>query len=178
MEVHALSRRIIGPLIAALLALIAATTPVSALPPQADTWHRLNPFTDSGLPEHEQLQCLTNRQWVCRYDKAPGEGFAFDRTIGMFHGRDVDVAAWDCPDWFATDVCEGATQVVAGTMNFSPAAGPAFRVSQELIFTDGDGVAPLYVHWIDFGFACPWYGSFEDALSANPEVQGDCFVAP
>jgi hypothetical protein len=66
--------------------------------------------------------------------------------------------------------------VVAGKINFANADGSAFHVWNELIFTTGDGVAPLYVHWPDFGFACAWYDSFEDAVAADPAMEGNCLT--
>jgi hypothetical protein len=170
-------RAVLASILAALFALTALVGPALAVPPTAPTWHRLNPFTDSGLAEHEQLHCLTNRQWVCRYDKAPEPGLNWDRTIGMFHGRVVDLATWDCPEWLE-GVCEEAAMVVAGKINFANADGFAFQVRNELIFTSGDGVAPLYVHWPDFGFACAWYESFDDAVAADPAMEGNCLLAP
>ena len=161
--------------VAALVALTVLAGPAAAVPPTAPTWHRLNPFTDSGLPEHEQLHCLTNRQWVCRYDKAPAtDDFTWDRTKGSFHGREVDLATWDCPEWLAAEVCAEVTTVVAGKMNFANANGSASHIWMELIFTEGDEVAPLYVHWVEFGFACAWYDSFSDALAADPGMEGNC----
>jgi hypothetical protein len=161
------------------LAVAALAGPAVAVPETAPTWHRLNPFTDSGMPEHEQLRCLTNRQWVCRYDKAPEPqlGFTWDRTIGMFHGRELDLDSWDCAEWLG-EVCDEATMVVAGQINFANANRFAFQVWNELIFTSGDGLAPLYVHWPDFGFACAWYGSLEDAMAADPNMEGNCLLAP
>ena len=171
-------RAVLASILAALFAFTALVGSAVAVPPTAPTWHRLNPFTDSGLAEHEQLHCLTNRQWVCRYDKAAEPGLNWDRTIGMFHGRVVDLATWECPEWLGAEVCGEVTMVVGGTINFANADGSAFRVGNELIFTSGDGVAPLYVHWPEFEFACAWYETFEDALTADPEMGGNCVFAP
>lgn len=166
----------------ALFALLFTAAPVSAAPPHLETWHRLNPDSENVAPEHERLQCLPGVQWVCRYDKVqePGD-FHWDRTIAMFHGRDITAIA-ECPTatepWFPMEICDGAVQVIAGTAHFSVAEGGAFRTGQALILTDGDGIAPLYVYWFEFGFVCPWYGSFEDALAANPDIEADCAFAP
>ncbi len=161
-----------------LLVAPAAAAPPSG-PPQLETWHRLNPATEDVAPEHEQLHCLQNRQWVCRYDKAPGEGLHWDRTIGLFHGRDFAFTPEDCPDWFPTEICEGAEQVIVGPITYVQAGGGAFRTGHALIFTDeSGGIAPLYVYWFEAGFVCPWYESFEDAVAANPSGESDCIFAP
>ena len=170
-------------IILALFALLLTAAPAAAAPPHLETWHRLNPDIDGPAPEHERLQCLPGVQWVCRYDKVPEAGdFNWDRTIAMFQGRDItDIAECPTPEepWFPQEICDGAIQVIAGTAHFSVADGGAFRTGQALIFTDGDGIAPLYVYWIDNGFVCPWYESFADALAANPDFSADdCIVAP
>jgi hypothetical protein len=164
----------------ALFALLFLAAPVSAAPPHLEAWHRLNPFTADVAPEHEQLRCLPGVTWVCRYDKVPEPelGFNWDRTIAMFHGSDITADAV-CPDWFPTEICEGTEQVIAGVSNFRVDGGGAFRTGQALVFTDGVGIAPLYVYWVDFGFVCPWYGSFADAIAANPDASADdCIFAP
>ena len=172
------TRRGARSVVLALVALLFLAAPAMAAPPQLESWHRLNPDPANEAPEHEQLQCLPGVTWVCRYDKVAEAGFHWDRTIAMFHGRDVTAVA-ECPDWFPTEICEGTEQVIAGVSNFSLAGGGAFRTGQALIFTDGDGIAPLYVYWIDNGFVCPWYESFADALAANPDFSADdCIFAP
>lgn len=170
----------VASVIVALLALLILALPASAAPPHLETWHRLNPFTDEGPPEHERLQCLPGVQWVCRYDKVPEPelGFNWDRNIGMFHGRDV-TASWECPEWFPEEICGGTEQVIGGVIVFNAAAGGgALRTGYELIFTSGDGIAPLYIHWPDGGFVCAWYGSLADAIAANPDASADCTFAP
>jgi hypothetical protein len=165
-------------LVLALFALLLLAAPVSAAPPHLEVWHRLNTDPTNVAPEHEQLQCLPGLQWVCRYDKVPEpeRGFHWDRTIAMFHGRDITADA-ECPGWFPTEICEGTEQVIAGVANFRIDGGGAFRAGHALFFTDGDGLAPLYVYWID-SHVCPWYGSFGDALEANPDASQDCVFAP
>ena len=177
-NVHHPTRIRAASIVVAALALLMLALPAAAAPPHLETWHRVNPFTDEGPPEHERLQCLPGVQWVCRYDKVPEPelGFFWDRTIGMFHGRDV-TASWECPEWFPEEICGGTVQVIGGVITFSTAGGGAFRTGNELVFTDGDGIAPLYVYWTDSGFVCPWYGSLEDAIDANPEFSGDCIFA-
>ena len=168
----------IASVVVAVLALLVLALPGAAAPPHLETWHRLNPFTDDVAPEHERLQCLPGVQWVCRYDKVPEPelGFNWDRTIGMFHGRDV-TTSWECPEWFPEEICGGTEQVIGGVINFSQAGGGAFRTRNDLVFTSGDGIAPLYVYWPDSGFVCPWYGSFADAIDANPDALPDCIFA-
>lgn len=161
----------------ALFALLVLVAPVSAAPPQLQEWHRLNPDPANVAPEHEHLLCLPGVQWVCRYDKLPEADFHWDRTIAMFQGRDITADA-ECPEWFPDEICDGTEQVIAGVAHFRVDGGGAFRTGQALIFTDGDGIAPLYVYWIDNGFVCPWYGSFTDALAANPDASADdCIFA-
>ena len=165
----------------ALFGLLVLVAPTTAAPPQVETWHRLNPATDEVAAEHERLQCLANLQWVCRYDKVPEPDLElnWDRTIGMFHGRDFAFTDADCPEWFPTEICEAAQQVIVGSITYAVDEGGAFKTGHALIFTDGVDVAPLYVYWFDFGFVCPWYESFEDAVAANPTgTEQDCIFAP
>jgi hypothetical protein len=164
-----------------LFGLLILAAPASAAPPHRETWHRLNPATTDVAAEHERLQCLPGVQWVCRYDKLPEPdlGLHWDRTIGVFHGRDFAFTQADCPEWFPTEICEGAEQVIVGWITYVLDEGGAFKTGHALIFTDGVGIAPLYVYWTDLGFVCPWYTSFEDALAANPTLaETDCIFAP
>lgn len=162
-----------------LLALLLVAAPAVAAPPHLEVWHRLNPATEDVAAEHEQLHCLPGVQWVCRYDKAPDDGLHWDRTIGMFHGREFAFTQDDCPEWFPSEICEGAVRVIVGSITYVVDEGGAFRTGHALIFTDGDGIAPLYVYWFDAGFVCPWYESFDDALAANPTLEAaDCIFAP
>ena len=174
------TRRTARSLFLALFALLILAAPASAAPPQLQEWHRLNPDPANVASEHEQLHCLPGVQWVCRYDKLPESGYHWDRTIAMFHGRDItDIAECPTEEWFPTEVCDGAEQVIAGWSTFSVAGGGAFKTGQALIFTNEEGgLAPLYVYWYDFGFICPWYESFADALAANPDASPDCVFAP
>jgi hypothetical protein len=163
----------------ALFGLLVLVTPTVAAPPHLQTWHRLNPASEDVAAEHERLQCLPGVQWVCRYDKLAGPDLHWDRTIGMFHGRDFPFTQADCPDWFPTEICEAAEQVIVGWITYVVDEGGAFKTGHALIFTDGVDVAPLYVYWLDDGFVCPWYGSFEDAMAANPTgAEQDCIFAP
>ncbi len=101
----------------------------------------------------------------------------WDRTIAMFHGRDI-TGDLECPEP-GSRACDPSFTAIAGVANFSLAGGGAFRTFQVLVFTDGSGgIAPLYIWWVDSEFACPWYGSFEDAVAANPDGSADdCFFA-
>lgn len=170
-------RRARSSLVLALVAAFAIAAPASAQPPQLLAWHRVNTDPANPAPEHERLQCLPGVQWVCRYDKLPEPEleFGWNRTIAMFHGREV--ADPDCPEWLDT-ICGEEAVVIGGVANFSQTGGGAFRAAQQLIFPDSGAVAPLYIHWVDLGFACPWYGSFADALDANPWLTQDCRFAP
>jgi len=165
-------------LLLSLLGVLLLAAPVSAAPPHLETWHRLNPATEDVGPEHEVLLCLPGVEWVCRYDKVAEPGFHLDRTMGMFHGRDFAFTQEDCPDWFPTEICEGTEQVIVGSITYVQAGGGAFKTGHALLLTDGEGIAPLYLYWFDVGFVCPWYGSFADALAANPSGEGDCIFAP
>jgi hypothetical protein len=165
----------------ALLGLMLVASPVAAAPPHLQVWHRLNPATPTVAAEHERLHCLPGVQWVCRYDKLPepGLGLHWDRTFGVFHGRDFAFTPADCPEWFPTEICDGAVQVIAGWITYVEDGGGRFRTGHALIFTDGVATAPLYLYWFDLGFVCPWYGSFADAVAANPTLDVmDCAAAP
>jgi hypothetical protein len=172
------ARRRASSIAIALIGILVLVAPASAAPPHRETWHRLNPATEDVAAEHEQLHCLPGVQWFCRYDKVSGAGLHWDRTIGLFHGRDFAFTQDDCPEWFPTEICGGAEQVIVGRITYVQAEGGVFRTGNALIFTDGDGIAPLYVYWFDLGFVCPWYGSFADALAANPTGEFDCVFAP
>ena len=154
--------------------------PVSAAPPQLQEWHRLNPFVGDTPPEHEQLACLPGVQWTCRYDKAPDPDLFWDRTIAMFHGRDITAIA-ECPteEWFPVEVCDAAEQVIAGVVDLQRCQwrrlqdGPGADLHQRR----GRPRAPVLCCF-DFGFICPWYESFADAVAANPDASPDCVFAP
>ena len=173
-------RRRAPSVVIALLGLLVLVAPTSAAPPHLETWHRLNPATEDVAAEHEQFHCLPGVQWVCRYDKLPEPDLElnWDRTIGLFHGRDFAFTDEDCPEWFPTEICDSAEQVIVGPITYVVDEGGSFRTGHALIFTDGGAVAPLYVYWFDLGFVCPWYNEFEDALAANQTGEQDCIFAP
>ena len=173
------SPRLAVAIVLAALAMLFLGAPALAQP-QVMTWHRLNPGVDENAAssEHERFECMTGVRWVCRYDKVADEGFAWNRTIGTFHGRDI-TDSWDCPEWFAAALCNGTEQVISGQIVFVRGGGPALRVTNELILTDGSGdLAPLYIYWPDGGFVCPWYGTFAEARAANTGFAFDCDLAP
>jgi hypothetical protein len=120
---------------------------------------------------------------VCRYDKVPEPAlnFSWNRTTAQFVGRDI-TASWACPEWFTE--CAAVTRVIEGTATYRGAVGHPFKVLVDLIFIDDE---VLYLSWVDFGFACPWYPTFEAALEANPFPlpfngvdwpEQDCIFAP
>ena len=146
-----------------------ASAPPSGQPGQHTQWHRLNPDQSNPAPEHERLTCLQGRGWSCHYDKVPEPSlnFHWDSTEGDFHGGDV-TKSWTCPDSFPADICQSVTQVARGTTVFRDADGSTFAALQELIVTSGGGTQVLWVRWVRFGFACPWFPTFDQALAANP----------
>lgn len=147
----------------ATLLLLLLPTLVAATGPAR--WHRLNPFTSSEIPEHERFSCLTNDTWACRYDKIPepSMGFTWDRTRGTFEGT----VGGTCPTELG-DLCEHVVTVVTGTAQYVPESDPPFTKAHQLLLTDGDGVAPLYVYWVG-EFACPWHTTFDEALDESPD---------
>ena len=151
-------------LVVLLVAGLAVPAASAASPPPRSTWHRLNPDQSNLAPEHERLRCIEAAVWVCRYDKVPEPAlnFSWNRTTAQFIGRDI-TASWSCPDWFTE--CAAVTRVVEGTATYRGAGGHPFKVLVDLIFIDDE---VLYLSWVEFGFACPWYPSFEAALAANP----------
>ena len=154
---------------AILLALSSA--PAIAAPPIGQ-WHRLNPGTES---EHEILTCdEVGAHWTCAYDKVAEPGFHIDDTTGMFQGRNV-TGSWTCPSWFTDEICDNVVAVYSGRATYFLDGGGRFRVDQEYIVTEIDGQSVLYQHWVD-QFACPWFRTFGEALTANPGSEIDCLT--
>ena len=150
-------------------AVVALPAGASGNPPAQGVWERLNPDQSNPAPEHERLSCSEGRRnWSCHYDKVaePELNFHWDATVGTFAGGDV-TKSWTCPAWFPADVCTSVTQVVRGNMRFVLADGSRFSARQELVVAGLAGSQVLQVHWVDFGFACPWYRTFDEALAAN-----------
>ncbi len=161
----------------AMLAMLslAFQAPLSATGPVqftlTGTWDRLNPDQSGPSPEHEVLRCGGIAQPLCVYDKHPEPLLNFtnppDSTIGYFRGQDVTVG-WQCPNWFPSGVCSNTAYVAAGTFTYYRSNGTTLVVNEQLIVTDMSGQGVLYLYWVDYGFACPWYRSFAEALAANP----------
>jgi len=84
----------------------------------------------------------------------------------------VDARSYDgvwCPAWFPASICGKVTRVAAGTMTIVRADGISFSGPFELILTHaGADAQVLHVYWPDFGFTCPWFRTFSQALAANP----------
>ena len=156
---------------AAAVALVVATPAVPAdVLPQNSAWNRLDMDHSNPAPEHERLSCSRGLTWTCHYDKVPESALAFwwDTTSGEFTGTDV-TRSWDCPPWFPASICTNVTRVVAGTMRIARADGITFSGPFDLVFARAGSDAPvLHVYWPVFGFTCPWYRTFAEALAANP----------
>lgn len=134
-------------------------------------WDRLNPDQGNPSPEHEVLRCGGNDFWHCIYDKHPEPRLGFqqpsDSTSGLFLGKEI-TSQWNSPGWFPNDITENYTFVVGGAMTYTYPDGSIATINQDLIVTNMDGQAILYVFWSDMNFACPWFRSFDEALAANP----------
>jgi hypothetical protein len=149
------------------LLLIAPATPAAAAGSVTPmVWHRYNIYEPIS-PSHERLRCLTDGQWRCLYDTVPEPTLGFTNPLvkGTFIGTDI-TDSWECPeaDWFPTDICDSAAQVVSGTQSFVfPGFGQLFAVDAVYIVTD-DGT--LWNYWVD-QFVCPWYPTFDEALTTS-----------
>ena len=156
---------------ATTVVLVVAVPAVSADNlPQMSVWHRLDMDRANPAPEHERLSCSRGLVWTCHYDKAaePALAFWWDTTRGDFIGTDV-TRIWGCPSWFPTSICTEVTRVVAGTMTIERADGITFSGPFDLVFARaGSDAQVLHVYWPVFGFTCPWYRTFSEALAANP----------
>ena len=159
-------RRAVAFAVAGLL-LMLLVAPVSA--GRGSTWHRLNP----DVAEHERLICAAGSPWLCTYNKLPEPDLHWDTTTGKFMGNDQ--ATW-CPEDWASEICEHAVQTVVGATSYNTAENGSFTWWENLIFTDGDGVAPMYMYVVGpvWSGMCPWYTTWADAL-ANPNA---CLFAP
>jgi hypothetical protein len=155
---------LLSALVLLLIAGLAGPAASAAAPPSSSTWHRLNPDQSNPAPEHERLRCVEAAVWVCRYDKVPEPelNFSWNSNTAQFIGRDI-TASWTCPEWFTE--CAAVTSVVEGTATYRVEGANPFKVLVDLIFIDDE---VLYLSWVDFGFACPWYPTFDAALEANP----------
>jgi hypothetical protein len=147
--------------------------------PLAGQWNRLSADRSHPAPEHELLSCVQNNgaqagtssnTWFCHYSKLPEPtlNFYWNNNQGFFSGIDI-TGSWTCPAWFPTGTCPNVVQVVEGTMTFfQPSLHPPFPVLEDLVVTQAGAQQVLYVQWVNFGFACPWYRTFDEALAANP----------
>jgi len=161
----------------ALMVALPSSADLSA--PLSGEWNRLSADRSHPAPEHELLRCVQNNgaqagtssnRWFCHYSKLPEPtlNFFWNDNQGFFSGIDI-TGSWTCPAWFPTGVCPNVVQVVEGTMTFfQPSLHPPFPVLEDLVLTQAGGHQVLYVEWVKFGFACPWYGTFMEALAANP----------
>jgi hypothetical protein len=169
----------LGFLVTSLLVVLSSLTVISA---QAATqpavgaaavvveWHRLNPDQSNLAPNHERLTCSQlGQHWSCAYflDAEPGLNFDWDSTVGQFAGHDV-TESWICPTWLPDSVCQNVTAVVQGKFKFTFADGSRFSTRAELVVSGTGSDRTLYLDFVEFGFACPWYLTFADALEANP----------
>jgi hypothetical protein len=165
----------------AFLFALAAGVPASAADlsaPLSGEWNRLSVDQSNPAPEHELLHCVENDAqartssdtWFCRYSKRPEPtlNFYWNNRQGFFSGHDV-TATWSCPAWFPTGICANVVQVVEGTMNFvQPSVGFSLAVVEDLVVTHTTTGEGLYVYWVDSGFECPWFRTFDEAIGANP----------
>ena len=170
-----------------VVAAIASTCALAvALPASADRsaplsgeWNRLSVDQSNPAPEHELLHCVENQgaqagtsadTWFCRYSKraAPTLNLYWNNRQGFFSGRDI-TATWSCPAWFPAGICPNVVQVVEGTMNFTqPSVGFSLAVLEDLVVTQNGTGQALYVYWVNQGFECPWFRTFDEAVAANP----------
>jgi hypothetical protein len=165
---------LLGAMSGAVVAQEEEVAPGELAPPVAASdemvWHRLNPDG----PEHERLVCGEAEGTVsCRSEKVEEMDFAWDAGTGQFSGEDV-TASWQCPAWYPAPVCDGLVSAWTGTMRYQPVEGEAADVPQEWVITDVDGQSQLWVQFVDWALACPWYGTFEEAMAANPDGGMDC----
>lgn len=156
--------------------LLTAPIAVTAAANQV-TWHRFNPGTSLATSEHERLRCVqTTPTLVCRYDKVPDAGLSWNPAIGTFRGTDV-TASWECPEGFGPAICDHVVAVFEGGTTYVPKPNGAHPVTfaQDHIIVQDGARQVLYQYFID-QFACPWYETFAEALSANPNVSFDCVL--
>jgi hypothetical protein len=73
-------------------------------------------------------------------------------------------------------VCGHVIAVYQGVGVFHPPAGRPSTFRQEYIATNINGEELLFVHFVDLGFACPWFRTFAEGLAANPGYDFDCLT--
>lgn len=157
----------------AVIALLVITTMPAAAASKSSEWNRLDPGGSQANSAHERLSCREAApDWSCDYDQVPDSGFAWSSATGTFTGGNV-TAHWTCPDWFG-QVCVHVVAVYQGVGVFDHPVGHPSTFRQEYVVTNINGQAILFVHFVDLGFACPWFRTFAEALAANPTYDFDC----
>ena len=130
-------------------------------------WHRLSADRSQTAPEHERLECAEGSTWTCQYSKVPEPAlnFQWNGQRGTFTGSPIPPAQWPCPTWFPSKICTNLNRVAQGIASFGPTS--TFSVREELIVTKAGDQEQMWNYWVG-QFVCPWYGTFEEALAANP----------
>lgn len=132
------------------------------------TWHRLNPGSPPG---HEVMRCTGYQQIFCLYGLYPepdlGFGNPADSNTGQFRGKNV-TADWSCPPWFPAEACANKLFAASGTMIYTAPGGSQSIVRHVLLVSRIGGQNRLYDYLVNYSVVCPWFRSFETALSANP----------
>jgi hypothetical protein len=148
-------------------------------------WHRLSADRSQTAPEHERLECAEGSTWTCLYSKVPEPAlnFQWNGQRGTFSGLSISPGQWPCPTWFPSKICANVDRVAQGIASFGPAS--TFSIREELIVTKTGNHEQMWNYWVG-QFVCPWHGTFDEALAANPfplPFNGtwpaqDCTVAP
>jgi hypothetical protein len=160
--------------LAVIALLVAATMPAVARTPSSE-WHRLNPGGSQATSGHERLTCREAApDWSCDYDNVPDSGYAWSSSTGTFTGANV-TSHWTCPEWFG-QVCLHVVAVYKGEGVFHPEGDRPSTFRHEYVVTNINGQEILFVHFVDFGFACPWFRTFAEGLAANPTYDFDCLT--
>ncbi len=161
-------RRIVPVLVAGLL-VAAFSAPVSAS--YSATWHR------NSFGVHERLVCtVTSGLWQCRQDVVVASSQQGNQNQGNSTGEYASFRgseqAGSIPPWAAALETHAPSYVV-GAITYGMPNGPFNTLWDELILTDGQGVAPLYAYLtgpaVEYPFpvVCPWYRTWQEA-QANP----------
>jgi hypothetical protein len=159
----------------AVMALLVITAAPAVAGNKSSEWNRLNPGGSQATSGHERLTCReADQSWSCDYDIVPESGFTWGPDTGTFTGANV-TRHWTCPEWFG-EVCAHVVAVYAGIAVFHHPVDHPSIFRQEYVVTNINGEAILFVHFVDFGFACPWFRTFAEALAANPTYDFDCLT--
>jgi hypothetical protein len=130
-------------------------------------WHR-----DNYGNSHEVLICNGSQIGVrCQYLQVPEPSLGIlpttsDTTRGMFEGVLVDAAA--CPAYMA-DACGEAVVIAQGTAKYTSGI-----ITEQTIAVHADGSMTHSWDTPDFfgsPFVCPWYDSYDRALSESPHCE-------